>query len=200
MDDEDLFQRNMASLGVDPISRRPTRRRRESESTPTPPAEAPADEVALDDEEEDSLFLESMSQQDIGGRLDEEDSLFLESMDSLELLPDKDHRAPRPKPPPRKVKPSKRGDLVIDESLDLHGQTVDQALGSLRRFIATAVLAESHTVLVVTGKGLHSDDGRSVLRQAVEKWLSHEGAAWVRTFSEAPRAHGGSGAFVVRLS
>lgn len=219
MDDEEIFQQMMDSLGVDPIER-PGQRRSKAESSPLDAAEAVAAEPSEDDE--DSLFLDTMSGLDVafagdrpprppaseeeppeaetGEELDElEDSVFLDSMDALATPPDKDLRAPRPKPRPQKVRLPKRRTPEVDETLDLHGQTVEQALSHLRRFLASAILAHSHTVLVVTGKGHHSESGRGVLRQEVERWLRRDSAHWVHDYSEAPRALGGSGAFVVRL-
>ncbi len=226
MDDEELFHRRMDSLGVDPIAREPRRGRPKPEDDKDDPAETVAEKPS--GEEEDSLFLDTMSGLDVApsvaGRaprlpapdeeppeqaesqpfepeLDDEleDSLFLDSMDGPVVVPDKDYRDLKAKPRPQKVRLSKRRDLSIDEEIDLHGQTVEEALSHLRRFIASATIAHSRTVLVVTGKGHHSEAGRSVLRQAVEGWLRRDGASWVREYSAAPRALGGGGAFVVRL-
>jgi len=235
MDDEELFRRSMASLGVDPIARRKLARGRPKRR----PAEDEAAEAVPEtpDEDDDSVFLDSMSDLDVvpilGGRPqgkekpretaepparqkaepeprvfapeddDElEDSVFLDSMDGLVVVPNKDHRHVKPETPrPQKVRLSKsrQHSLSIDEEVDLHGQTVEEALVNLRRFMGSAILGRSRTVLVVTGKGHHSESGKSVLRQAVERWLRRDGAAWVREYSDAPRALGGGGAFVVRL-
>lgn len=229
MDDEELFRRMMDSLGVDPIDRRESRGRLKKR-----PAEEKTVSPEPDDEDDDSLFLDSMSDLDVVPLLDErpeskkrqeeppapprreagpkprvfapeiddefEDSVFLDTMDGLVLVPDKDDRYVKPESPrPQKVRLSKRHSLEIDEQVDLHGQTVEEALVVLRRFVGSAVSRKSRTVLVVTGKGHHSEAGKSVLRQAVERWLRRDAASWVREYSEAPRALGGGGAFVVRL-
>ncbi len=54
-------------------------------------------------------------------------------------------------------------------------------------------------MIVVTGKGLRSERGVPVLKQTVERWLRRSGKHQVRAFSEAPRALGGSGAFLLYL-
>jgi DNA-nicking Smr family endonuclease len=181
MDDEELFRELMRSLGVEPVTggerRRPPARK---------PAAAPAGRARPRSKSRPPA--------------DDEDALFISSMDSLEVVPDKDRREPRRRVPGmRKLRASRIGDALPEASLDLHGQSAEEALRSLERFMAEAAAQRLRTVIVVTGKGLRSDGGVSVLKQVFEQWLREKGPRRVRAFSEAPRALGGRGAYVLFL-
>jgi DNA-nicking Smr family endonuclease len=82
--------------------------------------------------------------------------------------------------------------------LDLHGLSRDAAVASLREFLGSAVADGLRKVLVIHGKGLHSDDGRGVLSDAVREVLSKNRnvAAW----GQAAGKQGGRGASWVWLS
>ena len=51
----------------------------------------------------------------------------------------------------------KRGQLVIEARLDLHGMTQSEAHERMRRFLETSRDSGYRTVLVITGKGLRRD-------------------------------------------
>ena len=91
----------------------------------------------------------------------------------------------------------KRGQVSIEQTLDLHGRTQDEAHRALAGFLAAAQAAGCRCVLVVTGKGLESG---GTLRHMVPRWLN-EGANRERivAFSPAQARHGGSGALYVLL-
>ncbi|NOY23009.1 MAG: Smr/MutS family protein [Acidobacteria bacterium] len=86
----------------------------------------------------------------------------------------------------------------IDATLDLHTKTKDESIMELRSFFQQTASAGDRTVLVITGKGHHSEK-KGVLRDYVRKWLRGEGRQWLLWFAEAPKKFGGSGAWVVRL-
>jgi DNA-nicking Smr family endonuclease len=91
----------------------------------------------------------------------------------------------------------KRGQVALEQTLDLHGQTQDQAHRRLRAFVADAQARGSRCVLVVTGKGLESG---GTLRHMVPRWLNEEpNRARVLAYSPAQPRHGGSGALYVLL-
>lgn len=100
-----------------------------------------------------------------------------------------------------------RGQAPVDDLLDLHGLRQDEAHVALRSFLAAAQSRDARMVLIVTGKGLRSNDlnswpGRSggVLYHAVPHWLSSvEFRRIVAGFDEADTGHGGAGALYVRL-
>ena len=98
---------------------------------------------------------------------------------------------------PRRMKQVERGQLKIEDQLDLHGLTVEEASSKVEFFLRNAIHRGLSTVLVITGKGLHSDEG-PVLRLATEKILNSQ-KELVIEWGVAPRRHGGSGALVVFL-
>ncbi|MCH9646629.1 MAG: Smr/MutS family protein [Deltaproteobacteria bacterium] len=132
----------------------------------------------------------------------EEQELFLEALEDLSAVPDKDQpvatapaagRLPAKKPLPRKAV------LQPDDSLDLHRMTQAEARLALGRFVRRAAGEGLKQVLVITGKGLSSPGGVSVLKKELERWLRNEGQSLVSSYSEAPRALGGRGAYLLRL-
>lgn len=92
----------------------------------------------------------------------------------------------------------KRGIVSVSHQLDLHGLTRDEALDALPRFLLAAQKNGQKAVLIITGKGNHSPE-EPVLHQAVASWLRDAGRGIVLEFAPAPRAMGGSGAYVVFL-
>ncbi len=54
----------------------------------------------------------------------------------------------------------------VDDTLDLHGETVERGVAELRRFLLESRRLGRRCVLVVHGRGLHSDAG-APLREAV---------------------------------
>ena len=100
----------------------------------------------------------------------------------------------------------KRGKLMPEAKLDLHGMTLDQAHPALNTFIQRSHAAGLRLVLVVTGKGKHRDPGgpipvrHGVLRHNVPQWLKMMPLApLVLQISEAHLKHGGGGAYYVYL-
>ncbi|PVA10769.1 DNA mismatch repair protein MutS [Pelagivirga sediminicola] len=100
----------------------------------------------------------------------------------------------------------KRGKLVPEARIDLHGMTVDRAHGALTGFILRAHGQGKRLVLVITGKGRRSDSGgpipvrQGVLRYNVPHWLSIPPlAGMVMQVTNAHARHGGGGAYYVYL-
>lgn len=75
-------------------------------------------------------------------------------------------------PPPALSRPPRRKEAVAEpqEQLDLHGCTGSEAETRAGRFLASALRNRLRTVLIVTGKGLHSPQG-PVLKDVVESLL-----------------------------
>jgi DNA-nicking Smr family endonuclease len=100
-----------------------------------------------------------------------------------------------------------RGRIEIDGRIDLHGMTQTEARGALHRFIHSRFAKGDRTVLVITGKGLKTDNDyiaamteRGVLRTMLPVWLNEPSLApMVSGWSVAARGHGGEGAWYVRL-
>lgn len=89
----------------------------------------------------------------------------------------------------------RRGSMVIDGRLDLHGMTQDAAHGALTGFISRAYEGGRRCLLIITGKGR---EGSGVLRGQVPRWLNDAPVREkVLGFSYAKPEHGGEGALYV---
>ncbi len=124
---------------------------------------------------------------------------FLEAVGSMEQV-FKDEWCedlPEQRAVPRRMKQVERGQLLPEDELDLHGLTADEATAKILFFLQNAISRGLCTVLVITGKGLHSEEG-PVLRSATERVLS-EKKNQVVEWGVAPRRYGGEGALVIFL-
>ncbi len=195
MSDERLFREAMAALEVAPLDG-PAPRPRKKE-----PSASQKERAERERRKRAARHVHAASATP-PARGDQEDELFLEVMRRLDATPDKDRarRAASPAALTRieRLKPAKKP-VEVESELDLHGLTVERGLETLAQFLTSASLGGKKAVLVVTGKGLRSTHGRAVLKEAVERWLYRDGQRFVRAFSEAPRAQGGRGAFVLLL-
>jgi DNA-nicking Smr family endonuclease len=93
----------------------------------------------------------------------------------------------------------KKEPVTVQAELDLHGKTSDEALMRLKSFIESSKRRGFMCVLIIVGKGIHSEGGRPVLRSIVETWLNGEGKAQISKYKNAPPKLGGSGAIEVWL-
>lgn len=100
----------------------------------------------------------------------------------------------------------KRGKLIPEAKIDLHGMTMERAHPALTGFILRSHAAGLRLVLVVTGKGKDRDTGgpipvrHGVLRHNVPQWLRMPPlASLVLQITEAHLKHGGGGAYYVYL-
>lgn len=100
----------------------------------------------------------------------------------------------------RVLRKLRRGEFPPRATLDLHGLTKDAAKPALEKFINDARVAGHRCVLVVTGRGLHSEDSIPVLKQGVQAWLTHgRPSRQVLAFCSARPEDGGTGAVYVLL-
>lgn len=170
MDEEISFEKYMTQMGVKPLKNPGPVQRLASPQDPDNPAAEPCDDTAL--------FLQA-----------------------LETIPEHGLQKDRAQDPSRhrfhKLKPGEAPTQA--PLLDLHGMKREEALTALARFVAHAFTHKRKSVIVITGKGLHSKDGRSVLKPQVEAWILKQGRHYLRAYSEAPRAYGGRGAFILYL-
>ncbi len=90
----------------------------------------------------------------------------------------------------------KKGQFLIDDSIDLHGLTIKQARDQLAIFLAQSQLRQYTCLLIIHGKGNHSPHGAK-LAARVRKWLEIHPS--IRAFINAPKALGGNGASVCVL-
>ncbi|WP_207455764.1 Smr/MutS family protein [Azospirillum sp. SYSU D00513] len=118
--------------------------------------------------------------------------------------------APRPSLPPltpgstanidrRTAERFRRGDLVLDGRIDLHGMTQAQAHTALASFVLRSWNEGRRCILVITGKGSYSAQG-GVLRQAVPRWLAEAPLRpMVLAVQTAQLRDGGDGALYVLI-
>jgi DNA-nicking Smr family endonuclease len=100
----------------------------------------------------------------------------------------------------------KRGKLVPEARIDLHGMTMAEAHPELVAFILGSQSAERRLVLVITGKGKDRDDGgpiptrHGILRHQVPQWLALPPLVQaILQVTPAHLKHGGHGAYYVYL-
>lgn len=96
----------------------------------------------------------------------------------------------------RELRKLKRGDYAAGRALDLHGQTVEEAIASVKLFIDNRG-HRNRCLCIVHGRGLHSKGNVSVLKTRVRQYLRRHPA--VLAYADAPRTDGGSGAVYVLL-
>jgi len=91
----------------------------------------------------------------------------------------------------------KQGKYPMDARLDLHRMTVEAAREEVFLFIREAVAYDLRNVLIVPGRGSHSNSQEAILKSYVNKWLPEFDD--VQAFCSAVPAHGGTGAVYVML-
>ena len=95
------------------------------------------------------------------------------------------------------VRQLKRGEIPVERVLDLHGCSVEEALGRLRQFVAGCRSAGVRCICVVHGKGTHSPRGAGVPRDRVWEHLTRRKDVLIVELAQ-PR-DGGQGAACVLL-
>jgi len=90
------------------------------------------------------------------------------------------------------------GHVHVDDTVDLHGETVEAGLAKLRDMFVKVNRVSRRCILVIHGKGTHSDHG-APLREAVLAELLGSLSGFVHTLSTASAADGGEGATYVVL-
>jgi len=131
-------------------------------------------------------------------RAETDQEMFLDALGSVKkVFKDEWPEDAGQKAVPRRMRQVERGRLTPEDEIDLHGMTIEEATDKVSLFLQRAVLNGFKTVRIVTGKGLHSNDG-PVLRAVVEKILTHQRDQVVE-WGAAPRRMGGEGALIVFL-
>lgn len=91
----------------------------------------------------------------------------------------------------------RRGHWPVQDSIDLHGNTTEEARRLLLDFLLEATQRNLRCVNVIHGKGWRSEGGEGILKLRVRHWLTQH--AQVLAFIEAPAHAGGGGAVWVLL-
>ena len=95
------------------------------------------------------------------------------------------------------------------KSIDLHGYSLDEANKTIEEFIKRAYSEKVNKLIVVTGKGLHSQNERdpyvskklSILKYSVPEFISNSKSLMnlINEITDAKIEDGGSGAFYIYL-
>jgi DNA-nicking Smr family endonuclease len=144
---------------------------------PSPPPPIPAKRL-----EDERAVLRELAQLSLDGDdLEfEDDSTFL--------------RAGLPRDILRKLR---RTHWVVQDTLDLHGLTGDEAVAETAVFLAACKREGMRCVRIVHGKGLRSPGREPVLKRRIRRLLTRRDE--VLAFVEPRALHGGGGAVVVLL-
>ena len=105
-------------------------------------------------------------------------------------------------------KPKQKNYLKV-RSIDLHGYTLEQANNVIEQFILKAFEEEVSKLIIVTGKGIHSDVEKdpyvskdlSILKYSVPEFINNNQNLMkvINDIQDAKIEDGGSGAFYVLL-
>ena len=103
----------------------------------------------------------------------------------------------------------KKNKFHITKSLDLHGYTLDEANKKVESFIIDCFDQKVSKVIIVTGKGLHSQNDKDpyiskkfgILKNSVPDFIKSNPRLMtkIKSIADAEIADGGSGAFYVFL-
>ena len=94
-------------------------------------------------------------------------------------------------------------------SIDLHGYTLDDANKTIEDFINKAFSENINKLIIVTGKGLHSENEKdpyvskdlSILKYSVPEFISNNASlmSMINEITDAKIEDGGTGAFYIYL-
>jgi len=99
----------------------------------------------------------------------------------------------------------KKGNLIIEESLDLHGYTLEESKEKVVKFIEKNYENKKRFLLIITGKGKRLGvsegwRGEGKLKKNVPHWLSSVYLSkYILWFDKATSNKGGDGALMVYL-
>ncbi len=110
---------------------------------------------------------------------------------------EEDHAYLRPGLPREVLRKLRRVHWVVQDEIDLHGLTGDEAALATARFLADCARRGLRCLRIVHGKGLGSRNREPVLKGRIRKLLARKSE--VLAFTEPPPAHGGGGAVIVLL-
>ena len=117
-------------------------------------------------------------------------------VNSNEKLPDKDSKTQIKK-------------IIKTRSIDLHGYSLNEANKAIESFINEAFLQNINKLIVVTGKGLHSENEKDpyvskdlgILKYSVPEFISNNSnlMSMINEITDAKIDDGGRGAFYIFL-
>lgn len=89
----------------------------------------------------------------------------------------------------------RQGKIIIDDHLDLHGLSINEARETLLEFINFAQKQQIRCIRLVHGKGYRSNAQKPVLKNKVNSWLRQHPE--ILAFSSAQPKDGGTGALYI---
>ena len=99
--------------------------------------------------------------------------------------------------------------ILKSKSIDLHGYTLEQANKAVEKFILGAFEKKISKLIIVTGKGIHSDVDKdpyvskdlSILKYSVPEFINNNKSLMkiINDIRDADIKDGGSGAFYIYL-
>lgn len=98
---------------------------------------------------------------------------------------------------PQQLRRLKRGQIAMEQRLDLHGKTVAQARSLLLRHIEQLQRQHVNTLLIIHGKSLQTNQQKPIIKNHVAYWLRQHPA--VLAYTSAQPQDGGAGAVYVLL-
>jgi len=132
----------------------------------------------------------------------EDERLVLEELarlagpfDDIEI--EEDHAFLRPGLPREVIRKLRRSHWVVQDEIDLHGLTGDEAALRTAAFLADCGKRGLRCLRIVHGKGLRSHNREPVLKGRIRKLLARR--ADVLAYAEPRPSDGGSGAVIVLL-
>ncbi|MBR2141049.1 MAG: Smr/MutS family protein [Rickettsiales bacterium] len=94
----------------------------------------------------------------------------------------------------------KNGDFSIDLKVDFHGMTLDEAFEHLIYVVNYAYNNGLRFLLLITGKGSGTKDGRETIKSMMEHWFIHKDIVGkVIKYVDAKHKDGGTGALYVLI-
>ena len=110
--------------------------------------------------------------------------------------------------PNKDLKPSKQK-LFNEKAIDLHGYTLEEANKTIEEFIYRSFSEKINKLIVVTGKGMHSQNEKdpyvskdlSILKYSVPQFIENNKSLMniINEIKDASVEDGGSGAFYIFL-
>ena len=110
---------------------------------------------------------------------------------------------------PNKDSKLKQHSSIKTKSIDLHGYTLDEANKVISDFIKNCYEKKVNKIIVVTGKGLHSENEKnpyvskdlSILKYSIPEYISNNKSLMnvINKIKDAKIEDGGSGAFYIFL-
>tara|TARA_B100001123_G_scaffold103782_1_gene120293 strand:- start:1048 stop:1551 length:504 start_codon:yes stop_codon:yes gene_type:complete len=97
----------------------------------------------------------------------------------------------------KKIKDFNKGNIFIENKLDLHGFNLDEARNLLENFINQSIKNKNRVILVITGKG---KEGEGTIKNNILSWLNSKDLRnKILAVNYASRKHGGTGAIYILL-